>query len=289
MVLSTPLQRFFVGLCVYFLAIFLISAFLSPPVFTLVDGLFPDRWPFKRVFNRVLMLSALFLLFPLLRYWGVRSWQKVGLRRWDLIPRVVPIWIGVGFLSLGILVVVRMLAGIYVWEYELEWDDLLSFAFSGFMVGVLEEILFRGGFCYAFSNLGKLGRTLVVISCSTFFATAHFLKAQPLPGGIHWGAGWLTWVNMLSRFNEMNTFIAEWVSLFLVSVVLCMLVLRQGHLWGAIALHASWVFFLKLTYKLTATADASQQLWFGAEVLSGLSTCLMLLLLLGIILYARRI
>jgi len=280
---------YLIGMAGFVVALVVLSAVLSPPVYGAVDFLFPDRWPFKRVFNRVLMVTALVCLWPLLRYWGVRSWRQVGIGDWGSLARRVFFWFGVGMGMLLVLTGLRLWFGVTDWLVDLEATDLLSFAFSAVMVGVLEEVLFRGGFCLSFSHLDLRGRIGVVLTGSLFFATSHFLTARPLDGGLRWDTGFQTWMDMAGQFQSMPDVIGHWVTLFLASVLLSALALRQGVLWGAIGLHAGWVFTLKLSYKLTEGNSGALPFWFGENVLTGLATAVVLLLgVLGVV-YARRV
>ncbi len=282
------IQHYLIGLMLFLAAVFILSTVFGAPVFWIVDGLFPDQFPFKRVFNRVLMVSALLALWPLMRFWGVRHWEKVGVSCWNEFLGNFVKWFSIGALSLFILMGLRLMLGVTGWDFDLTLIDALGYLLAGLAVGFLEELLFRGGLCRSFSHLGTGGRATVVGLGSAFFATAHFLKARPLPGEVDLMTGWHTWVDMFTRFGQGALVIEQWLSLFLVGTILSVLVLRQGFLWGAVGLHAGWVFSMKVSNELTGGFQGSS-LWFGGNVLEGLSTSLMLALMLGAVLYARRL
>ena len=77
------------AIVVYALAVVVLGALLAPWLFWLVQWLaatfswaeWMARHPFKRIFNRSLMIVALVGLWPLLRYVGIRSWSTFGYAR----------------------------------------------------------------------------------------------------------------------------------------------------------------------------------------------------------------
>lgn len=282
------IQHYLIGLVLFLALVVVLSMVVSPLAFWVVDYCFPDQFPFKRVFNRVLMISALLALWPLMRYWGVTRWERVGVKSWGDFPLNFLRWFFIGVLSLAILTAIRLALGVTRWDFTLTLVDALGYLLAGLAVGCLEELLFRGGLCRSFIHLSKGGQGVVVGLGSAFFATAHFLKARPLPEEVDWMTGWRTWVDMLARFDQGTLVIGQWLSLFLVGVILCVLVLRQGHLWGAVGLHAGWVFSIKVSNQLTDGFNGSS-LWFGGNVIEGLSASLMLAVMLGAVFYARRL
>jgi membrane protease YdiL (CAAX protease family) len=282
------IKDYLIGLGLFLALVFIFSAVASPLVFWAIDSFFPDQFPFKRVFNRVLMLSALVALWPLMRFWRVNRWERVGIERWGAFGRAFGIWFGMGVLSLTILTVLRVSLGVNEWDIDLTLWDAVGYLLAGLAVGFLEELLFRGGLCRSFNHLGRGGRAVVVTVGSLFFATAHFLKARPLQEDVGIMTGWQTWMDMFTRFNQGTLILEQWLSLFLIGILLCVLVLRQGYLWGAIGLHAGWVFSMKVSKDLTRLLE-EDSIWFGGNLLEGLGTSLMLVFILGGILYARRL
>ena len=283
------MRRVVPALLIYFSGIVLLSIFLTPPAYWAVDHFWTGHVPVKRVFNRILMLSALALLWPLLC--GLRA---TGLRVWGLDFRKESLrlflpWCGLGVLTLILLTGGQLLAGALHWQPVLKWHELLLFALSGLLVGVLEEPLFRGVFFLAFVRPGQqLQNAGLALLSSIFFATSHFIKAQNPALPVTWGSGFDIWREIGTHLASPSEFFMNWMTLLLVGLVLCAVVYRQGHIWGATGLHAGWVWALKCSGKLGTTGVSDFPHWFPPHLLSGLGADLLLLLLLGLLVFWPR-
>jgi hypothetical protein len=64
------------AILIYATALLVVSTVLAPWIFFVVHS-FGD-WPFRRVFDRVILVVALVGLWPLLRVAGIRSWSALG-------------------------------------------------------------------------------------------------------------------------------------------------------------------------------------------------------------------
>ncbi len=273
------MRRYAIGLIIYLLALVVVSALASPWVYWGVEEFYPDRWPFRRVFNRVLMVSALVLAWPLARYWGVR-WREIGFL--DVPAVAVRHWIAgfvLGVICLGVLTGAALVWGHRSWGDGVAWGRLAGFLASGTAVGFFEEILFRGLFFLAvISGLRQGAVGGVAVLGSLFFATAHFVKAADPEGAVHWASGWEVWAGMGGQLAVMADLAARWSCLFLVGVVLCLLTARTRTLWAAMGLHAGWVFGLKSAHALTSGGGPGS-FWFPRDLMSGGVALLLLVVL----------
>jgi membrane protease YdiL (CAAX protease family) len=176
------------------------------------------------------------------------------------------------------------------WGYrEWRWEWTLSRAVghlaSGVAVGVAEEVIFRGFFFLAVCRvLVPRGGWAVGLAGSAVFASVHFfIDVRDRSGVPDWSSGWELWAQWAGLFLSPTQFLTRWLGLFLAGLVLCALVARHGHVWGAVALHAGWVFALKSVHRLSR-GSGEPSLWFAPDLLSGLWASLLLAVILGVLL-----
>jgi membrane protease YdiL (CAAX protease family) len=225
----------------YAAGVFVLSALLAPWCFWTVHP-FLENVPFRRVFDRVILVVALAGVWPLLRTAGVTSWREVGflpVRSWW---RQVLAGLGVGVLSYGI-------AGILL-APSLQWgtnpDVLLKFALSGIAVALIEETFFRGGLQNIFQR--SMNPVLAVVVVSAVYSVVHFLKpsAANIPDeAVSWMSGFEYLGRVMSSSFQKPGVWGGVVSLWLAGIVLGWTFLRTKALYLSMGLHAGWVFELK--------------------------------------------
>jgi hypothetical protein len=281
------MRRVCSGLALFVGGIILSSAFLAPWIFWVVEFFFPGEIPFRRVFNRVLMVSALVFLWPLARYWKVQSWTTLGLTHFSEGRKDWLSWLGWGCLSVGVLFLAQIIWADRVWTGQASAGRTLEFAFSALMIGVLEEVLFRGMFFWVLLRWahGLISRSVMIaVLTSIFFATTHYLKAVNPSADVDWLSGWWAWGSMLLELGDARMLALRWVTLFLVGLVLCALAYQRGSLWAGMGLHTGWVFTLKMFNQATDWTGVNGSWWFQRDILSGGSAELLLLVMLVLIL-----
>jgi membrane protease YdiL (CAAX protease family) len=238
------------------------------------------RSEFPRYFDRALMLAALVLLVPALRWLRAgRGGRKFRDTPWSLrLPDAAVVlgegqplrrnphgWrqLSVGFLFAAVSLLLLgwglLHAGVFVWRdaaasaqgvenvmplEKVRWFKAMKNALPpAVIVAVIEEILFRGVLC------GMLLRVLrpvpAMAGLSLMFAFLHFLD-PPLgvkvaePEGATAGL-WLLG-QIVTRFTEPLPMLAEFSTLVAVGLVLAYARWRTASLWLPIGLHAGWVF-----------------------------------------------
>jgi len=279
---AARMRRFCLGTAALLLAVVLLSSLLTYPAWLLADAWAPDRWHFQRVFNRVLMLSTLALLPLLARSWGL-GWRDMGLHAPARRAAAQALaWGLAGAGMIAALALAGMACGFRVPHVEWTPGRALGHLASGVAVGLAEEAIFRGFFFLAaWKVLVPRAPVLLAVLGSAVFASVHFFidvrAAAEVP---HWGSGWALWAELGRLLLSPEPLLTRWLSLFLAGLVLCALAARQGHLWGAIALHAGWVFGIKTVHRLT-DSSGGPSLWFSSDLLSGLWASVLLALLLA--------
>ncbi|MBX2826249.1 MAG: CPBP family intramembrane metalloprotease [Gammaproteobacteria bacterium] len=255
---------FLIGVPVFLLLVIVISAVLSPPIFQVVDSVAPDRWPFKRVFNRVLMVAAVLCLIPWLKLLQAFSWNALGLRLSRGWWKGLLYGCSIGVLQVAMLGGVHLVFGAREWNWELEVGKFVGYIASGIAVGLIEEFIFRGGLCLSLRELSQRALVAVVLVGSTFFALVHFPHAEHLPGSITAMSGWEMWGDLGRQFLNPADVIQRWFGLWLAGICLCIAALRTGSLWLPIGIHAGWVCGIKSNNRISdATSESSGILWGG--------------------------
>jgi membrane protease YdiL (CAAX protease family) len=231
----------------YAIAVVVLGALLAPWLFWLVQWLAAHfelfagwtRHPFKRIFNRSLMIVALVGLWPLLRWIGYRSWSEVGYpcrRAWwrDLLT---------GF-ALG---QASLTVAVFATQRTVDWNGVTlplmgKLIATAAAVGLIEETFFRGGLQGGLQR-GMHWLTALAIA-SAIYAALHFLK----PGGVKIAPEEVTWISgftclgkIFSKSLSRPEVVTAFVTLYLVGWILGWAFVKTGALYLAIGLHAGWV------------------------------------------------
>ncbi len=243
-----------------------------------------DRAQFSRYFNRALVLSALLLLFPTLRWLNPGGGERRPLReRLQLVEN--PRWavdLGFGFVLAAIPLL--LLGWAYVqlgWYQSREANKalgaiLISALGTAFAVSFLEEFVFRGALTAIFSRI--LRPWPLLLSVAVFFAAVHFLK-PPASAEITEVRAWSGFAMLgiiFGQFRDWYFLAAEFAVLFAIGWVLGYTRMKTGSLWLAIGLHAGWVFGVKTLSPMTARnfEPAAMMPWLGDTLRVGLVSCL---------------
>jgi membrane protease YdiL (CAAX protease family) len=242
----------------YLMVVFMGGPLLAPWIYWGAQNL-SDVWPwladqpFRRFVNRCMLVLALAGMVPLIRAFGARSAGELGLvspvgqgRR--LLGGVV-----LGFVSLAIIVMVCLVAGVRVWGYDLDGKALvkilLEAALTGAAVSVIEEVLFRGAIFGAFRRVMPWGYAALI--SSAIYAILHFMKRVDDMGADHWYSGLIVLGHMFSGFANWNEVIPGFFNLTLAGMLLALAYQRSGNLWFSIGLHGGWIFWRRAYGALT--------------------------------------
>lgn len=287
-----------VRLLVYFVATILIGALLAPVIYWVCQwnaahGAFPflARVPFERFFRRALLITALILVWPLLR-----SLQLHSMHDFELAPN--PHWkrdLFAGFLLAAIPLfccgVALVFAGTYSISPTFNWLALAKLVPTSVVVPAIEETFFRGFI------LGILLRTrqryMSILLTSALYSTAHFLKA---PGQasimVTWTSGFHSIASVFAQFADPMLLTASFATLFLIGWILADARLQTRSLWLPVGLHAGWILANGAIGQFT-NVQTIMLPWLGRNLLVGIVPlgvgCLTWLLMRGWIRhYGRR-
>lgn len=300
---------------VFLSGIVFLSATLAPPLYFcgkhivaegwleggILEGLNGslDRAKFSRYFNRAVLLSALLLLWPTLKWMNAGKKQRTGVREFlNLDPN--PAWWKhclLGFIAAGGTLL--LLGSFYVSQGWYEWRDpgktlvsiLLQALGTGFAVGFLEEFVFRGALQ---AVLAKVLRPIpLFFSIAIFFAVIHFFNAPrdleigPVTAGTgFWMVGRI-FEYFFSQFADPYFLLSEFAVLFAIGIVLGYTRMKTGSLWLGIGLHAGWVFGVKTLSPMTTRAFERSEMmpWLGDTLRVGLVSTIVVLLT-GLVVWA---
>jgi membrane protease YdiL (CAAX protease family) len=238
----------------YAVAVIFLGTLLAPWLFWAVQRLAAQTsapqslaaYPFRRVFNRSVMIVALAGLWPLLRAIGFRSWSDLGYapsRDWW---RHVLGGLALGTGSLTLVIMLTIVWGRHYLHFDKPVGQMpgvaLHFLLAGLLIALYEETFFRGALQGAFQR--GMNVVVAVILASGIYSALHFLK----PDGVNIPANQVAWTSgftclrgiVSQPFRQEDVLIAA-VTLFLAGCVLGLAYVKTGALYLPIGLHAGWV------------------------------------------------
>jgi len=240
--------------------------FIEPSVKKFADYLAGQ--PFRRVFNRVILVSVIGTLALGWKWIGIklniRSFYrpKRAFSRWLL-------WFVIGCVCIGILVYAQKMAGMrYPREKSLR---LLGALISAVTVGFLEESFFRGFILQAFLKQVKKYKAIFITSaifaCVHLFSLDHFLKAikAAAPDGSNPFDGFRLVMFFFEPMKHPGLVFPGLIGLFIAGWLLAELTIKTKSLWAAIGLHSGWVFTIKVLGRIYKYPKATEPSWFFGE------------------------
>lgn len=270
----------FLKIPVYLLVVLAVGGAVAPPIYWAGQALEAAGWgdwlakfPFHRVLSRCVQVTGLVLLWPALRWIGLRRLSDLGLQRNPLAGADVAagLLLGVGLVVL--LALGYLASGIFVLKPDPEWAKLGRIAATAVAVSGIEEFVFRGvilGIC-----LWSLRPRAAIAVSALLFAVLHFIKparAKLAPGDIQWWTGWSELLSFPEAWPEPGILLSGVVSLLVAGWILGRSMVVTRSLWLPIGLHAGWVFSQQSSqvFLRPATGDAGDLLpWVGPNLVSG--------------------
>ena len=237
----------------YALGVVVLGALFAPPLFWAVQAAgnqFHSSWllaqPFRRVFNRAMLIVALAGLWPLLRNLGFRSWRDVGFRRSAGGWRNALIGFALGAGSIAIAVGVSCALGHRSVEIDRSAGELgvavLRYLLTGLIVAVIEETFFRGAIQNALQR--DLRPVTAILITSTVYSAVHFLKPKGVnipADAVNWGSGFACLGKIVTGSLLERDVAIGFVTLLLAGITVGWAFYKTGTLHLPIGLHAGWV------------------------------------------------
>ncbi len=282
---------------VYLVATMLLGALLAPPLFLsgkwlvaqgtleggLLDGLNSalERSKFSRYFNRSMLLAAIVMIYPTVR------WVRAGLNdlnraRIDVSLKTNPDRWKQLFSGFFLALVPLLLMG---WMYvkmgyyralttdDFEWSRVIINALSAAVgAALVEELFFRWGLMGLILRAARPFRALLFV---TFVYTlVHFLKPPPelqMPT-VTWSSGFWMIGQIFAQFGNPIFVMAEFTTLFTVGWILGYVRLKSSSLWMGIGLHAGWIFGIKVFSPITRKSMPIAKMlpWAGQDLKTGI-------------------
>lgn len=251
--------------------------------------------PFPRFFNRFFMVSGIILFFayrPLLK---IESAAQLGLAPRTRAASDLTVGVCLALGSMLLLGFVMSVAKVYDPFFRLSLSEsvaqYLTAILTGFTVGFLEEIFFRG---IIFRGLLEDWKPLpAFLAANLFYAALHFVK----PGEEYFLSGIDPWAGFRHLFSTFAPFldpvkiIPGIIGLCLIGIVLSYAFLRTGTLYLSIGLHAGWVISIK-TVRVFGDYQTETLGWlFGSsdpKFVSGIATWLGIVLVAVVVHWITR-
>ncbi|MCE0522356.1 MAG: CPBP family intramembrane metalloprotease [Methylacidiphilales bacterium] len=261
---------------VFFLTLFLGAMILGPLLFFGLTAFWPV--PFHRAMDRALLISAVAALglfwsrIPLAKLWPCNNdaWKQL-LLGYFIAAVSIQAMIGLD-LALGGFTSTHLGGGKVM-------GRLLLATVAALLAPPLEETVFRG---FIQSELVQwLGWRWGWVLAAAIFMLAHFLKipVEIDHQTVHLGSGVTALGAAFLPLAQGNFLCERGLNLFLIGLILGGIFLRSGTLWMNAGLHSGWIFGLLLFTGLNRPVEPPYVPYFGGDILSSLSTTLVLLLL----------
>ncbi|MGF1449493.1 MAG: lysostaphin resistance A-like protein [Opitutales bacterium] len=297
-----------------YLGALLIAAVLAPPVYWLVEwlaGHFPKNGTlaylagksFHDYYDRVRWVPIVLALPWLLKVCGLTGLSALGVRfsRRDLL-----LWAGLlvaGYCLFRLATLTQGWATDVVRKPErLDRSialTLLSMLPGAVLIGLLEEVVFRGLVLRIFLSAFRSAWPAIVLG-SLFFAAVHFKFPDPFWEGtgrvVEWHSGfYVAWWTLLGPLAEAQAaglvghFLASVVNYALLGVVLAVLFIRTGSLLACAGMHSGLVLAM-LTYGRLYNVQAGEWHWLlgSTPIRDGLLATVLLTLALAAVLRLKR-
>ena len=268
----------------YLCGVLCLGALLAPPLYwgahALADAgvlVVLRKFAFQKYFNRAVLVSAVALLWPLVRWLGIRNWRPPAFRRDASWLRRLGVGAGLGAGAMVVLGGLLCAMGAYRFSGPPAAGAVWTVAGSAVAVSLLEEALFRGALTGLF--LRGMGAAGALWWTSGLFALVHFLKPDPsvrMPE-VTWLSGFELVPHSFHQFREPLLFLGGFGTLLVLGLVLGLAAQRTGSLWFSIGFHGGLVLakgvFLK-SFGLVSEIPP----WAGPQLQIGLAPVCVLLL-----------
>lgn len=272
-----------IGKILLYLALTVVlGALLAPPLYWAGQWVasrgvmvFLAETEFQRFFNRAVLIAALLLLWPTVRWLKIRSLAELGLKKNPQAMRHLVAGFVISGLFLLLMSTGLLMTDAYRLKGTLPWDKLPKLAVTAVTVALLEEALFRGAIQGLIQR--SLPRYATLSFVSALFAVIHFLKPRDEHlTKVGWSSGFELLPDVFWQFGEPLLLAAGCFTLFVGGWILGYARLRTKSLWMPVGLHIGFIFFKMGFNKFSRRSDELLP-WFGPDLFIGLGPVLVLM------------
>ena len=233
----------------YFISICVLGCLLAYPIYLLTGA------DFERVVSRTILILAVLLFYPTSRYLSIKNTASLGWVKSRALTSLSRAWV-LGFIMLLPISIFFFSCGFRVLEPASEtmmtvFGALLSAIFSGLLIGLIEESVFRGLLQTQLSQ--SMNNIIAIIIVSVIYSSVHFIQAPEhlTNENVEWFSGFVLLASAFANLANIHTFVDAWIALFLAGVFLSVVRLQTKNLIYCIGIHAGWVAHIKLLKEFT--------------------------------------
>ncbi len=254
-------------------------------------------YDFGKVMRRILMVVALIIFIVFRKSLRFGALISSGLK---IRPGFLKQFL-FGFLLAGTPLLIYYGLGLLTgaWIIHIDYDSagvtilyIIKYALIGCLIGIIEEILFRGFVLQSF--LESMSLLVAVCACSLIYSMLHFFKADVFVStGFQPFVGFVTIAQFFKPiFFEFFKNIPAIIGLFLVGVVLSYAFIKTKSLYLSIGLHTGMVFMMKVDGMFLVRVREKLGWLFGdSKLVTGVLVWFFLILILFVIkrIYSRTV
>ena len=255
-------------------------------------------YDFGKVMRRILMVVALivFIVFRKSLRFGTLISSALKIRPGFF--RQFLLGLSMAVLLILIYYGIGLISG--AWIIHMDYDSagiiilkIVEYALIACLIGIMEEIFFRGYLLQSFQENMSLPKAVCV--CSLIYSILHFFKADVLVStGFQPFVGFTTMAQFFKPiFFEFLENLPAIIGLFLVGVVLSYAFIKTKSLYLSIGLHAGMVFMVKADTMFISRMREEQVLLFGggSKLITGVLVWFLLIFILFVIkrIYSRTV
>tara|TARA_R110002096_G_scaffold13834_3_gene48695 strand:+ start:989 stop:1849 length:861 start_codon:yes stop_codon:yes gene_type:complete len=241
---------------VYFCAICVIGCLLAYPVY-IISGA-----DFERIVSRTILILAVLLFYPTCRLLKIDSFASLGFKKAHSSSIAIRSWL-LGIAMLLPISVFFISCGFRLWEQPPQnlfesATVVLGAIISAWLIGVIEETLFRGLLQSQFSAAFNSFWAILIVSI--LYSSVHFLQVPEFDSNqtIHWYSGFTLLSSAFANFKNFYTFLDAWVALFMAGLFLSLVRMRTNNILWCIGIHAGWVTHIKLFKDFTDRNNSAE-------------------------------
>ena len=207
-------------------------------------------YDFGKVMRRIMMVVTLIVFIAFRKSLRLGTLISSGLKIGPGFFRQFLLGLSLAVLSILIYYGIGLISG--AWIIHMDYDSagviilkIVEYALIAYLIGVVEEIFFRGFLLQSFME--NMSLPMAVCVCSLIYSVLHFFRADVLVStGFQPFVGFTTMAQFFKPlFFHLVKHLPAIIGLFLVGVVLSYAFIRTKSLYLSIGLHSGMVFMVK--------------------------------------------